>query len=90
MRILILGMDGYLGWPLAQHLTQRGHVVAGTDALFRRSWVEEMGSVSAVPVATVEERLQALREHSGQTIPFWRGDLREYSLVDRIFRDFEP
>jgi len=90
VRILIAGMDGYLGWSLAQHLTARGHEVAGADALLRRSWVEEMGSVSAIPIAPVQDRLQALRTHTGQTIPFWNGDLREYALVERIFREFEP
>ena len=45
MRMFIAGMDGYLGWSLALHLARRGHTVAGIDALYRRSWVEEMGSV---------------------------------------------
>ena len=90
MRIFIAGMDGYLGWSLAQHLTRRGHVVAGADALYRRSWVEEMGSASAIPIFPIEERLQALRERSHQEIPFWNGDLRDYGLVDRIFRAFDP
>ena len=90
MRILIAGMDGYLGWPFAQYLTRRGHTVAGADVLYRRAWVEEMGSVSAIPISPIEIRLQALREHSGQDIPFWNGDLRDYGLIDRIFRSFEP
>lgn len=88
--MFIAGMDGYLGWPLAQHLARRGHEVAGADCLFRRSWVEEMGSVSAIPIALIDERLRALREQAGQAIPFWNGDLRNYSLVDRIFREFQP
>ena len=90
MRILIAGMDGYLGWSLAQHLTAGGHQVAGADALLRRAWVEEMGSVSAIPIASLQDRLQVLREHSGQSVPFWHGDLREYALVERMFREFEP
>ena len=51
---------------------------------------EEMGSVSAIPIAPVDERLGALREHTGQSVPFWRGDLRDYGLVERIFREFQP
>jgi UDP-sulfoquinovose synthase len=90
MRTLIAGMDGYLGWSLAQHLAQRGHEVAGADAMYRRAWVEEMGSASAIPIAPIEERLGALREHTGQEIPFWAVDLRDYSKVDRIFREFQP
>jgi UDP-sulfoquinovose synthase len=90
MRTLIAGMDGYLGWSLAQHLARRGHDVAGTDALYRRAWVEEMGSVSAIPIVSIEERLRGLREHTGQQIPFWGGDLRDYALADQIFREFQP
>jgi len=90
MRMLIAGMDGYLGWSLAQHLASRGHQIAGADALMRRSWVQDMGSVSAIPIADIDERLDALREHTEQPAPFWRGDLRDYSLVERIFREFQP
>jgi UDP-sulfoquinovose synthase len=90
MRMFIAGMDGYLGWSLAQHLTRRGHEVAGADALYRRSWVREMGSDSAIPIAPINGRLDALRHCTGQQIPFWNGDLRDYSMVERIFREFEP
>jgi UDP-sulfoquinovose synthase len=90
MKIFIAGMDGYLGWSLAQHLARRGHEIGGADALMRRLWVEGMGSASAIPIASIDERLDALREHTGQSVPFWQGDLREYTLVERIFRDFEP
>jgi len=41
MRVLIAGVDGYLGWPLAQRLASRGHEVAGVDIYYRRGWVEE-------------------------------------------------
>jgi UDP-sulfoquinovose synthase len=44
MRVFIAGIDGYLGWALAQHLLQRGHEVAGADNLARLIWVEEVGS----------------------------------------------
>src|ERR1700734_137766 len=90
MRMFIAGMDGYLGWSLAQHLVREGHEVAGADALYRRSWVEEMGSVSAIPIAPIGQRLQALHECTGQQVRFWNGDLRDYSLVERIFREFKP
>lgn len=90
MRILIAGMDGYLGWPLAQHLTAGGHEVAGADVFFRRRWVEEMGSHSAIPTPPMTERLAAFRERSGQELRFWEGDLREYGFVERIFREFRP
>ncbi len=90
MRVFITGIDGYLGWSLAQYLSARGHEVAGADIYFRRQWVEEMGSWSATPIASMETRLQAFHEHTGKTLRFWHGDLREYELVERIFREFQP
>ena len=90
MRIFIAGVDGYLGWPLAQHLTARGHEVAGADTFFRRQWVEEMGSWSAIPISPMKERLQAFKDRYGRELPFWEGDLRDYRLVQSIFREFQP
>ncbi len=90
MRIFIAGMDGYLGWSLAQYLTARGHEVAGADTFFRREWVEEMGSWSATPISPMRERLGAFKERFGQELLFWEGDLREYGLVETIFREFQP
>ncbi|MCH9015932.1 MAG: NAD-dependent epimerase/dehydratase family protein [Gemmatimonadetes bacterium] len=90
MRIFIAGVDGYLGWALAQHLIARGHDVAGADTFFRRQWVEEMGSWSATPIGSMKERLQALKKHCGKELLFWEGDLRNYGFVEKIFRDFQP
>jgi len=90
MRILITGMDGYLGWSLAQHLSLRGHQVGGVDLFLRRRWVEEIGSWSAMPIRPMKERLDAAKETLGKKLLFWEGDLRDYSLIQRIFREFQP
>jgi len=90
VRVFIAGMDGYLGWPLAQYLTARGHEVAGADIGFRREWVAEMGSWSATPISSMKERLQAFKRRSGTELRFWDGDLREYEVVENIFREFQP
>ena len=82
MRILITGIDGYLGWPLSLHLAARGHEVAGADAFLRRRWVEEMGSISAIPIASSDERF-------ADTL-FYEGDLTSYEFVERIFEEFQP
>lgn len=90
MRVLIAGIDGYLGWPLAQYLLARGHEVAGADTYFRRGWVEEMGSWSATPIWSMPERLEALKESSGKELSFWEADLTDYGVVEKIFREFQP
>jgi UDP-sulfoquinovose synthase len=90
MRVLICGVDGYLGWSLAQHLAARGHEIAGIDDHSRRRWVAEMNSDSALPVASMAGRLQVFEETFGRELRFWEGDLKEYSLVEEAFREFEP
>jgi UDP-sulfoquinovose synthase len=90
VRVFIAGVDGYLGWSLAQYLAARGHDVAGADAFMRRAWVEEMGSWSAIPVASMEDRLRAFKERYDTDLTFYEGDLRDYALVDDIIRDFRP
>ncbi len=90
MRVFIAGMDGYLGWALAQYLTARGHTVAGADLFLRRKWVEEMSSWSATPISSMEVRLKAFEETHGQAPLFWEGNLVDYSFVERIFKEFQP
>jgi UDP-sulfoquinovose synthase len=90
MRVFIAGVDGYLGWPLALALAERGHEVAGIDAYFRRDWVAEIGAQSATPIRRMTERLQAFHDRFGESLDFRRGDLRDYHLVLNMLRSFEP
>jgi UDP-sulfoquinovose synthase len=90
MRVFIAGMDGYLGWTLAQYLTARGHEVAGADAGFRRSWVAEMGSQSATPIVDMPERLRAFKERWGVAPYYKDGDLTNWDFVKQMFEEFQP
>ncbi len=90
MKVFIAGIDGYLGWALAQYLTVRGHEVAGVDRYLRRQWVEEVGSVSAMPIYSMEERLVAFREHFGKDLLFREGDLLDYAFMRNFLADFQP
>lgn len=90
MRVLIAGVDGYLGWSLAQYLVTRGHTVAGADKYYRRQWVAEMNSHSATPIHPMQDRLQAFQERFGQELEFREGDLVNYDFVAGFFRDFRP
>ncbi len=90
MRVFIAGMDGYLGWALAQYLTARGHEIGGVDAYFRRKWVAEMESHSATPIVNMPERLQAFKQKWGETPYFKEGDLTDWGLVKGIFEEFRP
>jgi len=90
MRVFIAGVDGYLGWTLGMYLTARGHEVAGADAYYRRDWVAEMGSQSAMPIRRMTERLEAFRDRFGTNLDFRRGDLQDYNFVLNLFRSFQP
>jgi UDP-sulfoquinovose synthase len=90
MRILIAGVDGYLGWPLAQHLAIRGHVVGGIDNGLRRRLVAEAGSISAIPIATMDERQKAFYEHFGTSLSYYAVNLLDYEALVHALHDFQP
>jgi UDP-sulfoquinovose synthase len=91
MRILILGGDGYLGWPTAMHFSQRGHEVHVADNYLRRTAHREAGTDSLTPIAdSLPERATAWREVTGREIGVTEGDLTDWPVVEGLFRDFEP
>ena len=90
MRILVLGGDGYLGWPTALYLSARGHDVGICDNLVRRDYDKEMGVSSLVPIASIEDRVAAWGEQSGTRLPTYIGDLTDAAFVHQMVREFEP
>jgi UDP-sulfoquinovose synthase len=90
MRILILGGDGYLGWPTALRLSQRGHEVHVVDNGLRRRLHAEAGTDSLTPIAPLQERLAAWKERTATEIGSTEGDLMDPAVVDAVFRSFEP
>jgi UDP-sulfoquinovose synthase len=91
MRILILGGDGYLGWPTAMHFARRDHEVHTVDNYLRRRAHEEAGTDSLTPVdESLAARARAFREMTGLEIGVTEGDLTDWAVVERVFREFEP
>jgi UDP-sulfoquinovose synthase len=90
VRVLVLGGDGYLGWPTAMNLSAHGHDVAVADNYLRRQMVTESGSDSLTPILNLPQRAQAWKEVSGRDIEVHLVDLCDYDLVNRVFRDFAP
>jgi len=90
MQILVLGGDGYLGWPTALHLSALGHEVAVNDNFARRGYDEEMGVESLIPIATLDERIAAWREVGGKEIKSYVGDLCDPTFVHQMVGDFRP
>ena len=70
MKVLVLGGDGFCGWPSALHLSARGHDVVIVDNLSRRKIDIELEVSSLTPIRPIGERLRAWKEVSGKTIDF--------------------
>jgi UDP-sulfoquinovose synthase len=90
MRVLILGGDGYLGWPTAMRFSGKGHEVTVVDNFNRRRWVEGQGGDSLTPIASLAERVNAWHEVSGKTIETQVGDIAEGTFISDVVRDFAP
>ena len=91
MRILILGGDGYLGWPTALRFSARGHDVHVVDDYLRRRAHREAGTDSLTPILDgLFSRVAAWRDVSGLDIGVTEGDLTDWSIVQSVFRRFQP
>ena len=90
MKILVLGGDGYLGWPTAMHLSAAGHEVAVVDNFLRRGMSIEVGAGSLTPLQSLQERIRAWREVTGREIGSFVGDLTDPYLVDEVFKAVRP
>jgi UDP-sulfoquinovose synthase len=90
MNILVLGGDGYLGWPTALHLSALGHDVTVVDNLVRREYDVEMGVGSLVPISPLEQRVATWREVSGRQIDLRIGDLTDAAFTYAAVADSAP
>jgi UDP-sulfoquinovose synthase len=90
MRIMVLGGDGYLGWPTAMYLSAQGHDVAVLDNAIRRQYDAELGSGSLVPIRSLRTRVKAWKEVTGADIPAIHGDLCDADVAYEAIRGFRP
>ncbi len=90
MRVLVLGADGYLGWPTALHLSARGFEVGVADNFARRQWDQELGVDSLVPIAGFHDRIRAWKDVSGKSLDPFVGDMSHYPFVAEMLASFRP
>jgi UDP-sulfoquinovose synthase len=91
MRILVLGGDGFCGWPTALHLSARGHAVTIIDNLVRRNMDNELEAWSLTPIRPLGERLRAWRELTGREIGYVNFDVAEnYHRLLTLIREWRP
>ena len=91
MRILILGGDGFCGWPTSLHLSSCGHEIAIVDNLARRNADNELEAESLTPIQPIGTRLATWRELTGREIPFHRFNVAvNYREMLDLLLDWQP
>ena len=90
MRVLVLGGDGYLGWPAALRFAARGHEVAIVDNQLRRQYDLELGTASLIPIAALSARVACWHELTGCAIQTFLGDLTDPDFVSATLTEFAP
>ena len=90
MRVLILGGDGYLGWPTAMDFAAAGHEVTVADNYLRRRIAEATDSEALLPAPSLTERAQIFAAASGQAIAVRIGDLSDPDFMFELFKETDP
>ena len=90
MKVLVLGGDGFCGWPTVLHLSSLGHDTVVVDNLSRRRIDIELGVESLTPIRPMDERISAWREVSGRVIRFVKADVAEFDTILGVLRAERP
>ncbi len=90
MRVLVLGGDGYLGWPTAMSLAAAGHEVAVADNYLRRRIAEETGSEALVTAPTLPARAAKWRAMTNHGMTVCEGDCADRDFLSDVFVSFRP
>ena len=91
MRVLVLGGDGFCGWPTSLYLSDRGHDVTILDNLSRRNIDNELEVQSLTPIRPIGERLRTWREVSGREMRFVNLNLAtEFDRLVRVIEELQP
>ena len=90
MRVLILGGDGYLGWPTAMDFAAAGHEVTVADNYLRRRIAEATDSEALLPAPSLSERAQIYAAASGHDIAVRIGDLGDPDFMFELFKETDP
>lgn len=91
MKVIVLGGDGFCGWPTSLHLSNLGHEILIVDNLSRRNIDNELEAGSLTPIVPISSRLSAWREVSGQTIKFINLNIaKEYDRLSVLINEYQP
>lgn len=90
-KIIVLGGDGFCGWPTSLYLSQQGHEVVIVDNLSRRAIDLELEVDSLTPIKPMGTRLEAWEEVSGKKIQFHNISVgQEYQKLLALIETEQP
>ncbi len=91
MKIVVLGGDGFCGWPTSLHLSNLGYDIVIVDNLSRRNIDNELEISSLTPISHPSTRIQAWKEVSGNRIQFYNFNIAEdYDRLLNLFLTYRP
>ncbi len=90
MRVLILGGDGYLGWPTAMMFSRAGHDICVIDNYLRRRVAEETQSEALMSNPRLPERVALFSRLTGRDIAVAEGDCCDFTFLARTVESFGP
>ena len=90
MKILILGADGYLGWPTTMHFANMGHNVLAVDNLSKRKIETELGIEPLNLVNFFQKRVEIWNKNQNNKIDYIVSDLLNYKVLCEIISNFKP
>ncbi|MFW6275228.1 MAG: NAD-dependent epimerase/dehydratase family protein [bacterium] len=90
MRILLLGADGYLGWPTAMHLANEGHEVMAVDNYLRRDLSRDYDVEPLIILPNLNKRAGIFEKITGKKVDVRIGDCCDYQFLSSLFKEFEP
>lgn len=91
MKIIILGGDGFCGWPTSLHLSDKGHDIFIVDNLSRRKIVHKIGSDSLTPISSIEARIARWEALSSKRIGYKNIDIsNDYDELVPLIQAYEP
>lgn len=89
-KVLVLGGDGYLGWPTAMRFSQLGYEVAIVDNMAKRAWEDEVGAGPLWAVPPLQKRVRVWERVSGKKLQLFVGDITKPRFVYKVFEEFIP
>lgn len=90
-KVMILGGDGFCGWPTSLHLSKLGHQILIIDNLSRRNIDNELEVQSLTPISTISKRISKWKEITDEQITFENIDIsKNYHRLYTLILEFRP